>query len=120
MGSDGNRKRRFRWSTEYDELAVDAMAIIRVRARNAERTVDLEPLRQIFPGIDRNGVRNRVRRIIRPIEGYVRRLETAWGKLWLEFRGTDGLSDEHPHSLRNFDLAEHIIFLRQRIDKKSL
>ena len=120
VGRGINRKRRFKWSADYDELALDAMAIIRARARNAGRTVDLEPLRQIFPGIDRNGVRNRVRRIIRPIEGYVRRLETTWAKFWLEFRGTDGLSDEHPHNLRDFDLAEHIIFLRQRIDKKSL
>jgi oxalate---CoA ligase len=117
---EGTRKKRFKWNSEYDELAVDAMTIIRVRAQNAERAVDLEPLRQVFPGIDRNGVRSRIRRIIRPIEGYVRRLGAAWGKLWLEAHGTDRLSDEDPNNLRDFDLAEHIIFLRQHIDKESL
>lgn len=96
------------------------MTIIRVRARNAGSAVDLEPLRQVFPGVDRNGVRNRMRRIVRPMEGYIRRLETAWEKLWVEYRGTDSLCDEDPKNLRDFDLAEHIILLRQRIDKKSL
>lgn len=115
-----SRRKRFKWTEEYDELAIDAMSIIRVRARDARVTVDLDAIRQVFPGLDRNGVRNRLKRITAPLESYVRRLEAAWHSLWLQHRGTKELSDKDPTDLRDFDLAEHVIFLRQHIDKDAL
>ena len=113
------RRRRFKWNREYDEMAFDAMAIIRSRCRQNYRTV-WEPALQVFPAMDRNSYRNRVIKLLVGNEGYAQRLENAWHELWLRHRGTNRLSDDDPTELNKFDLAEHIMFLRKNVDKDSL
>lgn len=112
------RGKRFKWTEELDELAIDAMAILRARAQDAESVVQLDAFDQIFPGVMKTGVRNRLAKIVKPIESYFRRLQAAWLALWREHRGTKKLEENYPSG--DFDLAEHIIFLRHNVDKAAV
>lgn len=78
-------------------------------------------LDQVFPGIARNGVRQRIGGLAEdPSEAlYVKRLEDMWFELWLRYRGTEWLPDENPRDVINFDLGKHIEFLRAHVDKRA-
>lgn len=95
------------------------MAVVRSRCRQTYRVV-WEPARQVFPAIDRNSFRNRISKLLPGNEGYAQRLENAWHELWAKHRGTPLLSDDDPTNILNFDLAEHVTFLRKNINKESL
>lgn len=112
------RGKRFKWTPELDELAVDAVAILRVRAQDADAVVQLDPLDQVFPGVMKTGVRNRVAKLVKSSEGYFRRLQAAWLAVWRECRGTKELEENYPSG--DFDLAEHIIFLRNKVNKAAV
>ncbi|KAH7915130.1 hypothetical protein BJ138DRAFT_998508 [Hygrophoropsis aurantiaca] len=115
------RRGRFQWNREYDELARDTSAIIRARGRDAQK-IDLSPFDQIFPPVPRNSVRNRVAHLREnpADDAYMKRLEDRWYALWSQYRGTIHLPDEDPQSLSNFNIIEHIEFLRKHIDKNAL
>ncbi|KAF8604424.1 hypothetical protein BDV93DRAFT_522539 [Ceratobasidium sp. AG-I] len=115
-----SRRRRFPWDPEYDELARDAGAVIRVRCRT--KRVDWTALQQVFPGVQRNRVRQRISTLgdLPGAAGYYEQLDNAWAALWLKHRGSDQLPDPNLDSLSDFDLAAHITFLRQYIDKAAL
>lgn len=117
----GSRRQRFQWNKEYDELARDASVIIRARCRSHPR-LDWSALEQIFPAVPRNTVRQRLSNLRESPgnESYLRRLEDRWYSLWVKFRGTDALPDEYPDSPSNFDLVQHIEFLRHNVDKNAL
>ena len=116
------RRYRFQWNSEYDELARDSSVIIKSRCRN--KRLDWAALGQIFePTVPRNSVRQRIVRLVRDTPGgeaYARRLEDKWHDLWIRHRGTDLLPDDDPDSPSNFDLPIHIKFLRSHIDKNAL
>ncbi|KAG8957280.1 hypothetical protein FRC03_010296 [Tulasnella sp. 419] len=117
----GARRARFAWNLEYDELAQDATAVVAARCRTLGR-MDWGAMDQVFPGTDRNGVRQRMLRFRDEpgFEAYMLRLEAAFYKLWVEHRGTDELPDNNPESPANFNLVAHIMFLRKFIDKAAL
>lgn len=117
----GTRRQRFQWNKEYDELARDASVIIRARCR-AHSRLDWTALEQVFPAVPRNTVRQRLSSIRESpgSESYLRRLEDRWFGLWEKFRGTQALPDEHPESPFNFNLIQHIEFLRHNVDKNAL
>ncbi|KAF8634442.1 hypothetical protein AX15_000891 [Amanita polypyramis BW_CC] len=117
----GQRRHRFLWNHDYDELARDASAIIRARCRSLSR-LDWGAFEQVFPAVPRNTVRQRLSHIRESPgnEAYLNRLEERWHELWLQFRGTPALPDEDPLSPTNFDLTKHIEFLRAHIDKNAL
>ncbi|THH21010.1 hypothetical protein EW146_g465 [Bondarzewia mesenterica] len=114
------RRHRFQWNREYDELARDASVVINARCRNARQ--DLSAFDQIFPGVPRNSVRQRVghMRDLPSMETYMKRLEDRWYSLWLQHRGTQLLPDPDPNNTSEFDLIKHIEFLRRHIDKNAL
>jgi hypothetical protein len=115
------RRSRFLWTRELDELAQDAMVIVRTRCADARR-VELSALEQVFTVPPRNAVRMRVATMREQpnVDAYMKRLEEHWGQLWRQYRGTDDLPDADPTSTTNFDLIEHIEFLRRHIDKTAL
>ncbi|CAL1696293.1 unnamed protein product [Somion occarium] len=115
------RRYRFQWNAEFDELARDASVIIRSRCR--DQRLDWSALAQIFePTIPRNSVRQRIVKLreLPGAETYFKRLEDKWHDLWVRNRGTDVLPDDDPASPSNFDLITHIKFLRSHIDKNAL
>lgn len=115
-----SRRPRFHWTREFDELARDASAIIRARCRASR--LDLSALDQVFPAVPRNSVRQRITHLRdNPAEDlYMKRLEDQWYTVWLQYRGTSHLPDEDPSSPSNFDLIQHIEFLRNHVDKNAL
>ncbi|KAI0706049.1 hypothetical protein BC835DRAFT_1311874 [Cytidiella melzeri] len=118
----GSRRRyRFTWTKEFEELARDSSAVIRARARDCKR-LDWGALEQVFRAVPRNTVRQRIAQLRdQPgAEAYFKRLEDKWFELWTKYRGTVELPDEDPASISNFDLAAHITFLREHVDKNAL
>lgn len=120
--SQGPRRRfRFQWNRDYDELCRDAGAIIRARCRGAKR-LDWGAFEQVFPAIPRNSVRQRFSSLRESPENdaYLNRLEDRWYSLWLQHRGSEILPDEDPSSAINFNLVQHLEFLRKHVDKNAL
>ncbi|KAG0697275.1 hypothetical protein DFH29DRAFT_947152 [Suillus ampliporus] len=115
------RRSRFHWTREYDELARDASAIIRARCRGGVK-IDLSAFDQVFPAVPRNSVRLRLSHLRENTgeEVYMKRLEDRWYDLWVQHRGTEYLPDEDPQSPSNFDIVNHIEFLRKHVDKNAL
>jgi hypothetical protein len=116
------RKSRFLWNNDYDDLAQDAHAIMRVRLREVGGRMDWIALRQIFPAVPRNSVRQRIAtlREIPNNELYMKRLEDQWHRLWKQYGGTEHLLDPNPKSQTDFDLIKHLQFLRKFVDKNAL
>jgi oxalate---CoA ligase len=110
------------WNKDYDELAQDASAILRVRLREAGGRMDWFALRQVFPAVPRNSVRQRIAslREVASNEAYMRRLEDQWYRLWKQYRGSEHLPDPNPQSPTDFDLIKHLGFLRNFVDKNAL
>ncbi|KAH9178894.1 hypothetical protein EDB89DRAFT_2111752 [Lactarius sanguifluus] len=117
-----HRRSRFQWNKDYDELAQDASAILRVRSRETGTRMDWFALSQIFPAVPKNSVRQRVAslRELQSNEIYMRRLEEQWTRLWKQYRGTEHLPDPTPRNQTNFDLLKHLQFLRRFVDKNAL
>ena len=116
------RKSRFLWNKEYDELVQDAHAILRVRSQDAGGRMDWFALREIFPAVPRNSLRQRIASLkeLQSNEVYMRRLEDQWYHLWKRYRGTEHLPDLNPRSQIDFDLVKHLEFLRKFVDKNAL
>jgi hypothetical protein len=116
------RKSRFLWNKEYDELVQDAHAILRVRLRDVGGRMDWFTLHQIFPAVPRNSLRQRIASLkeLQSNEVYMRRLEDQWYRLWKQYRGTEHLPDPNPQSQTDFDLIKHLEFLRKFVDKNAL
>jgi oxalate---CoA ligase len=121
-GDQSHRRSRFLWNKDYDELAQDASAILRVRLREAGGRMDWFALRQVFPAVPRNSVRQRIAslREVPSNEAYMRRLEDQWYRLWKQYRGSEHLPDPNPQSPTDFDLIKHLGFLRNFVDKNAL
>ncbi|CAE7225830.1 unnamed protein product [Rhizoctonia solani] len=115
-----SRRRRFPWNPEYDELARDAGAVIRVRCHG--KRIDWSALEQVFPGVQRSCVRQRISSL-ESLPGaamYYQRLDVAWASFYQQYRGSEELPDPNPESLKDFDLPAYITFLRRHIDKAAL
>jgi hypothetical protein len=84
--------------------------------------VEWSALETIFPAIPRNSVRQRIARWLEEpqLASYLARLENTWTELWLQYRGTELLSDPNPYSIVDWPIIEHIEFLRKHIDKGAL
>ena len=114
------RRRRFGWTPQFDDLAMDAAAILRARAPNGR--VDWTSVVQVFPGMDRNSVRARVTTLRNEAggESYAQRLEQAFKTLHKVHAGSDELPDPTPRSTKDFPLRAHVEFLRKYVDKQAL
>ncbi len=84
--------------------------------------MDWFALRQIFPAVPRNSLRQRIASLkeSQSNEVYMRRLEDQWYCLWKQCRGTEYLPDHNPQSQTDFDLIKHLEFLRKYVDKNAL
>ena len=116
------RRKRFNWKPEYDELLLDAVAVIRARSRYRKRTMEWAPVTKVFPTIHQNSCRLRYNHLQGSAGSavYMERLTDAWYHLWQAHLGTDYLPDEDPNALGGCDLVTHIEFLRKYIDKNSM
>ncbi|CAE6459542.1 unnamed protein product [Rhizoctonia solani] len=115
-----SRRRRFPWNADYDELARDAGAVIRVRCHG--KRIDWSALEQVFPGVQRSCVRQRISSLesLPGASMYYQRLDIAWASVYQQHRGSEALPDPNPDSAKDFDLPAYIAFLRQHIDKAAI
>ncbi|KAG6866027.1 hypothetical protein C0991_009436 [Blastosporella zonata] len=95
------------------------------KGKNAEGSLlllDWAAFEQVFPAVPRNTVRQRLAHIRETPgnEAYLNRLEDRWYEIWMQHRGTPLLPDEDPMSASNFNLIQHVEFLRQHVDKNAL
>ncbi|KAK8865706.1 hypothetical protein IAR55_000851 [Kwoniella newhampshirensis] len=110
-----------KWSTEDDDLFLDAEAVIRARSRT-NGYKGRAAMSQYYPDISTQTFLARIRKITaQPGKlAYLDRLEQAWYDVWVQYRGTAELPDADPDSSTEFDLKRHVEFLRAKVDKKSL
>ncbi|UZJ53035.1 hypothetical protein CBS101457_002355 [Exobasidium rhododendri] len=120
-----SRKAAVEWTKARDEILRDAVVILRCRdkyrnPRNPRK--NWSALRQVLP--DSNPSNRLLHfdqlRMAVGEEAYLNQLEVEWEKLWSAHRGTDQLRDDNPNDATEFDLMEHINFLRKHIDKFSV
>jgi len=118
----GIRRKRFNWRPEYDELLLDAVAVIRSRSRHRKRSMEWAPITQVFPTIHQNSCRLRYNHLQGAAGSslYMERLTDAWYCLWQAHLGTDYLPDNDPNALGGCDLIKHVEFLRKYIDKHAM
>jgi hypothetical protein len=116
------RRKRFNWRPEYDELLLDAVAVIRARSRHRKRSMEWAPVTQVFPTIHQNSCRLRYNHLQGTAGSalYMERLTDAWYHLWQANLGSDYLPDKDPNALCGCDLVKHIEFLRKYIDKHAM
>jgi hypothetical protein len=108
---------------EEDELLQDAFVIVEARAEYLQKpTIFLKDISELFGG--RKGPMLKTRRdnlLKRPGEtAYVDLLRAAWEDVWSHARGTDALPDANPEGLTGFGLSDHIVYLRQHVNKSNL
>lgn len=115
------RFQRFTWTPEYDDLLQDATAVVAARCREAG-VMFWAAVLQVFPALDTSSARSRVNRLREnpATESYLKALENAWYLLWKRDRGSEDLPDPLPKSVSEFDLAAHVVYLRQHLDKRRL
>ncbi|KZT36030.1 hypothetical protein SISSUDRAFT_1008008, partial [Sistotremastrum suecicum HHB10207 ss-3] len=116
------RRQRFQWTRDFDELARDAAVIIRSRCSILGK-MDWSAIRQVFPLLKSNSVRQRTVAMRNASSGakmYTQRLQDKWHQMWLLYRGTEYLPDPNLESTSEFPLSAHIDFLRNYIDKAAL
>ena len=116
------RRKRFNWRPEYDELLLDAVAVIRARSRHRKRNMEWAPVTQVFPTSHPNSCRLRYNHLQETAGSslYMERLTNAWYHLWQAHLGSDYLPDNDPNALGGCDLIKHIEFLRKYIDKHAM
>ena len=116
------RRKRFKWRPEYDELLLDAVAVIRARSRHRKRTMEWAPVTPVFPTIHHNSCRLRYNHLLETAGSalYMERLTDAWYHFWQAHLGSDYLPDQDPDALGGCDLIKHIECLRKYIDKYAM
>jgi hypothetical protein len=122
MLAPGTRYRR-KWTAEDDETLMDAEAII--RARNRDRTHNQRTrlgIERLFAGSLLSSCTFRVKKIVNTPEkeAYLELLADAWYEIWTKYRETEELNDENPEHNLDFDIQEHVDFLRKHVNKTEL
>jgi len=123
-GRDAVRSRKavMGWTKARDELLRDAIVILRCRDKYRNQRKNWSALSQVLPEFTPTSRTARYEQVRQAVgeEAYLNQLEVEWGKLWSQFRGTDQLADPNPRDPNDFNLMEHINFLRAHIDKFSV
>ncbi|GAA5839056.1 hypothetical protein JCM11251_007864 [Rhodosporidiobolus azoricus] len=117
---EGKRLPRNFFSPEQDDLFLDAMAILKVRAKRLGMRIAWGALEQLFKGhLAKNlGVHSK-KLIVKPEDAaYHDRLMEAWEAVYEERK--DELDDPNPSSMTQFDIAACVRCLRTHIDKRIL
>ncbi|EPQ30708.1 uncharacterized protein PFL1_01609 [Pseudozyma flocculosa PF-1] len=117
------------WTPQRNELLRDAAVILQARDRARGRS-DWSALAQIWDEEDRSKNQNFVSRQWKlqlgrmrgefGEEGYLSALERQWTAVSREARSKGELADPAFPSATDFDLKQHIEFLRARIDKDAI
>ncbi|GAA6018706.1 hypothetical protein JCM11491_001273 [Sporobolomyces phaffii] len=120
----GRRVRNF-YTAEQDELLLDAIAVLKARARSIDGRMTFLVLERMFTGHKVSVLRNRSLVLLRKPEeqAYHDRLVDAWFSVYEERKARgddDNLYDPNDQSMTDFDIASFIRCLRENVDKRAL
>lgn len=116
----GKRVPRSHFSTEHDELLLDAEIVIQVRARAINTRVHFAALEWFFPGNEGSVLAKRIRTILKRLSDKMlhERMTTAFTAVYAAHK--DAVLDPYPTSLVDFDLGAWIRILRDNVKRRQL
>lgn len=116
----GKRLSRSHFSTEQDELLLDAEIVILVRAKAINARVQYAALEWFFPQNPASNLAKRIRTLLkRPEDREMHdRVVAAFSDVYKAYEST--VPDPTPTSLVNFDLAAWIRILREKVNRRQL
>ncbi|KAL7425064.1 hypothetical protein Q5752_000752 [Cryptotrichosporon argae] len=131
------RRATYRWTAEDEAMLIEGTAVLyaRYRSQTAATATNIggagdrvphtahNALQQLFPGYSVTGVlMPRVRFINRRPgrQAYFDHLVDEYHKLWVEYKGSEALPGGQPVDSADFDLKEHIDFLRSHVDTTAM
>ena len=118
----GQRIPRNFFNDEQNELALDAVAVLKARSDVLNQRIAYAAMVQLFPGLGAPKLRQWFQRLVTKDEdkAYHERLKDAWAVVWLAKRDTDELPDPEPTSMLDVDLPAFVRCLRANVDKQAL
>ncbi|GAA5943039.1 uncharacterized protein JCM15063_006281 [Sporobolomyces koalae] len=118
----GKRVRNY-YTHEQDDLLLDAVAVLKARARRLDTRISYKALEHLFKGHKGGILRSRSLVLLKKPEeqAYFDRLVDAWLEVYEQRKDSDeNLEDENPDSMSEFDLAAFVRCLRQNVDKRAV
>lgn len=105
-----------------DELLLDSEAIIRGRNKGVLNNRGRAAVAQVLGPGSGQIWNSHLKKILLGAGklAYLERLSEVWYDIWIKHRGKPELPDDHPGSNTEFDLARHIEFLREKINKNHM
>ncbi|GAA5994066.1 hypothetical protein JCM5350_003696 [Sporobolomyces pararoseus] len=122
-GPESGRRVRNFYTSEQDELLLDAVAILKARTKTINARINYGVLERLFKGHKSSILRSRSIVLLKKPEeqAYHDRLVEAWIKVYNELKDTDeNLKDPNEDSMTDFDIASFIRCLRSNVDKRAL
>ncbi|GAA5869579.1 hypothetical protein JCM1840_004467 [Sporobolomyces johnsonii] len=118
----GKRVSRTFYTSEQDDLLLDAVAILKARSKTTGLRIAYGALEHLFKGHKGSVLRNRSITLVKKPEdqAYHDRLVQAWLEIYKLKKNDPELADPNKHSMVDFDLASFIRCLRQNVDKRVL
>ncbi|GEM11478.1 B-block binding subunitof TFIIIC family protein [Rhodotorula toruloides] len=117
----GKRASRSRYTPEQDELLLDAVAVLKVRALHLRAPrPSYNPLGEFFPGNKAEALVKRTATLLKRQQerDFHERLVSTWFDVYKDHK--DELDDPNPNSLVDFDLASSIRCMRTHVNKRAL
>ena len=119
----GKRVRNY-YSSEQDELLLDAVAILKARVKTIDSRISYGVLERLFKGHKASTLRSRSIVLLKKPEeqAYHDRLVDAWLETYAQRKEEEdeNLRDPNEKSMTDFDIASFIRCLRQHVDKRAL
>jgi hypothetical protein len=118
----GRRVRNF-YTSEQDELLLDAVAVLKARMKKLSTRIQYGVLERLFKGHKASVLRSRSMVLLKKPEEqiYHDRLVEAWLKVYEQRKDTDeNLQDPNEGSMTDFDIASFIRCLRQHVNKRAM
>lgn len=117
----GKRASRSRYTPEQDELLLDAIAVLKVRALHLRAPrPSYNPLGDFFPGNKADALVKRAATLLKrqSERDFHERLVSTWFDVYKDHKAE--LEDPNPDSLVDFDLASFIRCMRTHVNKRAL
>ncbi|BGP35225.1 hypothetical protein JCM10296v2_007057 [Rhodotorula toruloides] len=117
----GKRASRSRYTPEQDDLLLDAVAVLKVRALHLRAPrPSYNPLGDFFPGNKADALAKRASTLLKRQQerDFHERLVSTWFDAYKAHKNE--LEDPNPHSLVDFDLASFIRCMRTHVNKRAL
>ncbi|GAA5926196.1 hypothetical protein JCM1841_001152 [Sporobolomyces salmonicolor] len=118
----GKRISRTFYTSEQDDLLLDAVAILKARSKTTGLRIAYGALEHLFKGHKASVLRSRSITLVKKPEdqAYHDRLVHAWLEIYRLKKNDPELADPNRNSMVDFDLASFIRCLRQNVDKRVL